>query len=74
MYNIVTCTPIARQRLVNTFPQKQTRGKLGRLLLGNEAAKTLSSIRDSQGKFVVEEELGISLCSLKCALKTSCVL
>jgi hypothetical protein len=33
--------PIVRQRVANTFPQKQTRGTIGDLLLGNGAVNRL---------------------------------
>jgi hypothetical protein len=38
---VVRAIPIPRQRFLNTFPQKQTRGTIGNLLLGNGAINRL---------------------------------
>jgi hypothetical protein len=50
--------PLLGKGLVNTFPQKQTRGTIGRLLLGNEAVITASlKIEDGVFRGVFAEEL-----------------
>jgi hypothetical protein len=41
MNHIVTCITIVRQWVGNTFPQKQTRGTIGHLLLSNRIVNTI---------------------------------